>query len=366
MKRIISFLVCIAVLCSVCRMTCRAYSARCFAVINADTAEVLYSENADTRVPMASTTKIMTALILCERENLSDEITIPDGIGAEGTSIGLKAGDRVSLCVLLYGMLLASGNDAANAAAYAVAGGSEAFVKLMNEKAESLGLKNTHFATPSGLDGDGHYTTAYELALLTREALKNEAFAAACSTESITVSYGTPSVRHTFKNHNRLLREYDDITGVKTGYTSAAGRCLVSSAEKGGRRLICVTLNDKNDWADHRELLDKGYSLLKEKSDLKPKSPVTLYAASGEKLSVNLPELKYYTLKDCKAEIKTALPQIIYLPLKKGEIIGRAYYYFNYKCVKELSITAPETQKPRKTTPAEQIKLILSAELYSI
>ena len=175
-------------------------SAKAAVVINADTGEVIYSQNAEEKLPMASTTKIMTALLLCEKGDMEKEITVTDQmVRVEGTSMGLLAGDKVSYKALLYGMLLASGNDAANATAYALGGTIDGFVKMMNDKAVELGLSNTHFETPSGLDGDEHYTTALDLANLARVCMENELFYEAASSKSATLEYGNPPYRRTLK-----------------------------------------------------------------------------------------------------------------------------------------------------------------------
>ena len=206
-------------------------SAKAAVLINGDTGEIIYSYNENEKLPMASTTKIMTALILCETADLSEEITVTaDMLKVEGSSMGLLAGDRVTYHDLLYGMMLASGNDAANVTAISIAGSVEKFAKMMNRRAEELGLKNTHFVTPSGLDADGHYTTAYDLALLAAFALKNEDFAKAASSKSAVLNYGNPPYRRTLTNHNKLLSSFEGAVGVKTGFTKKSGRCLVSAA----------------------------------------------------------------------------------------------------------------------------------------
>ena len=215
---------------------------------------VLYGKNYEVCCGMASTTKIMTALVALEQYDLQQQISIqPEWCGIEGSSMYLKAGEEVTVSELLYGLLLASGNDAATALAGVDPDGSQAFVEKMNHYAMQLGLENTKFENPSGLDGENHYTTALELARLTAEALKNPCFREIVSTKEITTA------GRTLRNHNRLLWEAD-ACGVKTGYTKACGRCLVSAKEQNGRMLICVTLNAPDDWADHKALYDYGFS----------------------------------------------------------------------------------------------------------
>lgn len=215
---------------------------------------VLYEKNANTRRGMASTTKIMTAIIALEQYVLEQTVEIKrEWCGIEGSSMYLKAGERLEVSDLLYGLLLASGNDAATALAGLDPEGAESFVAKMNRKAIELGLTDTHFENPSGLDGENHYTTALELAKLTAYAMEQPDFATIVATKSITVA------GRTLNNHNRLLREID-ACGVKTGFTKACGRCLVSAKEQNGRMLICVTLNDPDDWKDHKALYEYGFS----------------------------------------------------------------------------------------------------------
>ena len=231
-----------------------AVSAQGAVVIDADTGETLFEQNADSRLPMASTTKIMTALVALGEGDLDRVYTVkPEYAAVEGSSMYLKAGETLSLRDTLYGLMLASGNDAAVAIA-GECGGMNAFVGKMNAKAVELGLTDTHFDNPNGLPSDTHYTTAHELAKITAAALKDPVFRQIVSTKSCTVS------GHALSNHNRLLSMYDGAIGVKTGFTRAAGRCLVSAAERNGRTIIAVTLNDPNDWNDHREMLDAGFA----------------------------------------------------------------------------------------------------------
>ena len=231
-----------------------AVSAAGAVVIDADTGETLFEQNADARLPMASTTKIMTALVALGEGDLDRVYTVkPEYAAVEGSSMYLQAGEKLTLRDTLYGLMLASGNDAAVAVA-GECGGMDAFVRKMNEKAAELGLTDTHFDNPNGLPSDTHYTTAHELAKITAAALKDPVFRQIVATKSCTVS------GHTLVNHNRLLNLYGGAIGVKTGFTRAAGRCLVSAAERNGRTLIAVTLNDPNDWNDHMELLDAGFA----------------------------------------------------------------------------------------------------------
>ena len=230
-------------------------SAKSAILMDADTGAVLFAHNADERSLIASTTKIMTALVALEHCAPEDEFTVPpEATGIEGSSMYLKAGETLTVRALLYGLMLQSGNDAAVALALACSGSVAEFVALMNLKAQKLHLTNTHFENPNGLDSPQHYSTARDLALLTRCALKNETFAQIVATKSVRVG------DRCLTNHNKLLCTLDGALGVKTGYTRAAGRVLVSAAEREGRRLIAVTIRDGNDWEDHRALYDFGFS----------------------------------------------------------------------------------------------------------
>ncbi len=219
------------------------------------TGEILCEHDAQARCLIASTTKIMTGLLICEDCELSQEISVPpEAVGIEGSSLYLKAGERVTIENLLYGMMLRSGNDAAAALAIAHSGSIEAFAERMNVRAAQLGLKDSHFANPHGLDAPEHYASARDLARLAAAAMENEDFARVVSTKEYR--FGT----RVLTNHNKLLWRYEGAEGVKTGFTKAAGRILVSSAKRQGRRLICVTIHAPDDWNDHEALLDAAFS----------------------------------------------------------------------------------------------------------
>lgn len=235
-------------------------SASAYIVMEATTGRVLYGKNIHERLAMASTTKIIGALMVLEQENLDEYFMVDsDAIQVEGSSMGLTEGDLVSLYSLACGMMLPSGNDAANAAGVRLYGSIDGFVEAMNQKAEELGLSDTHYVTACGLDAADHYSTAFDLAKLTRIALQNEDFAYICSQSNMKVKFGDPPYERWLKNYNRLLELYPDCIGVKTGFTDDAGRCLVSAAERDGMTLICVTLNAQDDWSLHAFLYDKCF-----------------------------------------------------------------------------------------------------------
>lgn len=226
-------------------------------VIDGKSGAVLYEKNSHVRLPMASTTKIMTCLTVLNYSDTDDIITVDEkSAGTEGSSIYLKSGEKISVNDLLYGLMLESGNDAAAALAAGCFGSEKECVDKMNELCHSLGLVDTHFDNAHGLDSEGHYTTAYELAKITAFALKNPSFRTIVSTKKYA---STSEISRYFSNHNKLLRIYDGAIGVKTGYTSLSGRCLVSAAERDGELYIAVTLNDRNDWEDHIAMLDYAF-----------------------------------------------------------------------------------------------------------
>ena len=316
-------------------------SAKAAALINGDTGEMIFEKNAGERLPMASTTKIMTALLLCE-EDLSKEITVTDEmIRVEGSSMGLKAGDRVSYRDLLYGMLLSSGNDAANVTAFALAGSLDAFAERMNAKADALGLRSTHFVTPSGLDANEHYTTAADLAYLTRAALQNEDFAKAAATESVTLTFGTPPEKHTLINHNKLLKISEDVIGVKTGFTKRAGRCLVSAAKRDGKFVIAVTLCDPDDWSDHEALLEYGFNAVKPVEYCPENAPNSVPVIGGisESVGVEIAPYRGFTEHPEKITATVELPKFLYAPLKQGDKVGEIRYYLGEQKIGSAPVT---------------------------
>ena len=232
-------------------------SAKSAALLDGTTGMCLYEKNGDQRALIASTTKIMTGLLVCEAGEPERSVTVPDAaVWVEGSSMYLKSGETLTRRELLYGMMLHSGNDAALTLAISVSGSEAAFVRQMNLRVRALGLTQTHFANPHGLDSGENYSTALDLAQLARAALQNEAFRTVVSTKTVSCA------GRTLTNHNKLLWRYDGCIGVKTGYTRHAGRILVSAAERDGRQLIAVTISDPDDWRDHAALLDYGFAVL--------------------------------------------------------------------------------------------------------
>ena len=256
-KRVFRIMLILQLLFSICTLQTLAVSTSAVSAIlvDAGSGDVLYEQNADAKMLIASTTKIMTALVAIREGNLSDTVTVSKAAAyTEGSAMYLGIGEELTLETLLYGLMLCSGNDAAVAVAEHVGGSVEGFVAMMNETAEEIGLTSTSFANPNGLDHESHYSTAGDMAILACAAMENETLARIVSTKSITIG------GRTMTNHNKLLSYMDGCTGLKTGYTRAAGRTLVSCAEKDGQRLVAVTLQDGNDWADHQALYEYGFS----------------------------------------------------------------------------------------------------------
>lgn len=317
-------------------------------LISADTGEIIFECNSAQKLPMASTTKIMTTLLCLESGNLYDEFVVDsDAIKVEGSSMGLQEGDIVTKYALCCGMLLPSGNDAANAAAVKIAGSIENFAVLMNDKARELGLSRTFFVTPSGLEGEGHGSSAYDMAMLAREALKNEIFRDICSQSSIELEFGNPPYRRWLKNTNKLLNMYDGVYGVKTGFTDEAGRCLVSSCERDGLNLICVTLNDRNDWSDHAAMYDYGFKAA-HNLELKIPELFELELAGGEndKITVTAADepINITTLAASQEdfEMQIVASPFVYAPVKKGEELAELKISFKGREVRRIPLYAAE------------------------
>ncbi len=313
----------------------------------ADNGEILYEQNSHEKLGIASITKIMTAIIALEYAEVSDiEVRFVSEMSAIGSSMYLKEGEILTLTELTKGMMMVSGNDAANAIAVAVGGSIQEFADLMNEKAKQLGMKDSHFVTPSGLDDDNHYSTAYDMALLCSYAMENETFRNIVSQKSIKVEYVYPENKTQIcTNHNRLLSLYDDCVGIKTGFTKKSGRTLTSAAERDGVRLVAVTLNDGNDWADHQSLYDYGFSLV-ESVQLSTKyqnTEVPVVGAECDSVQVRPYSQAKATVMSSninKIEEKVYLPHFLYAPVKKGGTVGKVEYILNGKVISSVNLVA--------------------------
>ncbi|MDR0904020.1 MAG: D-alanyl-D-alanine carboxypeptidase [Ruminococcus sp.] len=323
-------------------------SAKAAVLIDAKTGQIVYGKNENERLPMASTTKIMTTLLMLESGGLETEFVMGPEILVEGSSMGLLEGDLVSKLDLCYGMMLPSGNDAANATAYILGGGTAGFSELMNRKAATLGMINSHFITPSGLHAANHYSTASDMAILTRAALENPDFAKIAATESIKLEYGNPPYKRWLSNSNKLLSLYDGCIGVKTGFTDEAGRCLISAAERGGVKLICCTLDAPNDWADHTKLLNYGFEAVKAvEAEFNAPEDFAIDVVGGDADEVPLSLERKPIFMSVKGEIpefdcSIILPEFIYAPVTAGQTVGRAEFIYDGNVVDEVSIIAGE------------------------
>jgi len=315
------------------------------------TGRVLFAHNIDERLPIASTTKILTALIALEQPDIDAVFPVDEAaIMVEGSSMGLQKGDKASLRALAAGMLLASGNDAANATAVRIAGSIEGFVAMMNERALSMGLSDTSFETPSGLDGEMHYSTARELALIAREALRNDEFTRICSQSRMRTSYGNPPYNRWLTNHNRLLRDYEGTFGVKTGFTRKAGRCLVSAARRDGIELICITLHAANDWNTHKKLYEQGFKMLQLRDLSKDIPEFTVPVTGGAQPDVAIMKCDTAMLPvpadGSQVEYRIAVEPFLYAPVRKGQYLGEARIFIDGEQVFCVTLAAGSDVAP--------------------
>ncbi len=305
-------------------------SARSASLYEPSTDTFLYKKNENMRLGMASTTKIMTALIAVEELDLTESIEVDKrAIGVEGSSIYIKEGEIFRAIDLVYALILQSANDASLAIAYKISGSVEAFAEKMNEKARLLGLSDTNFTNPHGLDDKEHYTTAHDLAIITAEALKNDTLKQITSTYKKTIE--SSQTKRTLVNHNKLLKTYDGCVGVKTGYTKRTGRSLVSACERDGLQLIAVTINAPDDWNDHRNMLDFGYSLLEMRTlayEGEFSYDIGIVDAEKTKIKVsNKDSLKMVFDKNAsKIKKSVHLPQILTAPISEGDAVGEVIF----------------------------------------
>lgn len=353
MKKLLALILCFAVAfafpISVSAADIPKTGAVAFVLYCVENKKIILSENENERMKPASTTKIMTTLLTLEEAAKNDRvITFTDEMIAEGSSMYLEVGEKLRLSDLAKGMMMVSGNDAANAAAVSVSGSFKKFSNLMNTRAKQIGMENTHFVTPSGLDDDEHYTTAADMALLMAEGLRNKAFSNLTFQKSAAVTFVEPSDKKiTYANHNRLLKLYPDCIGGKTGYTTAAGRCLVSAARRNGVTLVCVTLDDRTDWNDHISLYDYGFSCLSgyHSDDGSMRIDVPCVGGTEKTVAVTGESDVSIILENGstdKIERKVYLDNFVYAPLKKGDSLGRIDYLLDGKVLKSVAIKAAE------------------------
>lgn len=328
-------------------------SARAAVLYVPSTGEFVYEKHADERLPMASTTKIMTALVTLENIiSLDDTVTVPDDcVGIEGSSAYLKAAETVTVEELLYALMLRSANDAAAVLACHIGGSIEGFASLMNEKAHKLGLDSTSFENPHGLDGENHYTTARELAIIASEAMKNPDFRQIVSTNKISFTHG--ELKRTYVNHNKLLWRYDGCIGIKTGFTKKCGRCLVSATNKNGLELIAVTLDAPNDWNDHALLHDIGHEEYEEVKLIEEGGysyDVGVLGSDSEFIRVENDDSISITLKRSNhtVEREVVLPRYVTAPINIGDELGYITFKADGKEVGRVALLAKECAKEQK------------------
>lgn len=335
MKRVCTAMMAILLLCPTALAAEPPTSAVSAILVDAESGRVLYEKNAHEKKLIASITKLMTALVAIESTpDLAQEVTIQrEDTLAEGSSMYLKIGEKLPLETLLYGLLLQSGNDAALAVARHCAGDVETFVDWMNQRAKSLGMKDSHFMNPNGLNDDEHYSTASDMALLARECMAREELAKIVGTKSITL--GTRS----FTNHNKLLWQYEGCEGMKTGYTQLAGRTLVSCARREDQLLLCVTLSDPDDWKDHATLFDYGFETYPRQVLATADKNVRRVPVDGSLnrfVSVHTGKDVYYpTQAEETIRAEVTLPDRVEAPVTEGSIAGKLSFYLGKDCVGE-------------------------------
>ncbi|MBO5008544.1 MAG: D-alanyl-D-alanine carboxypeptidase [Clostridia bacterium] len=327
------------ILCTV-SLNCHALetSAKAAIVIEAEQGSVIYEKNSSQRLTMASTTKIMTAICAIEEGNPEQKVKIaPEAVGVEGSSIYLKHGEELTLKELVYGLMLNSGNDAAVAIACAVSGDVKSFAQLMNKKAKEIGVKNTQFKNPNGLDEEGHYTTAADLAAITAYGLKNDDFRKIVSTYQTTITGNEEAPKRFLTNHNKLLKRYEGCIGVKTGFTKKSGRCLVSAAERDGVTLVAVTLSAPDDWTDHTNMLNYGFERVHSKTMAEKGEPLTeLIVKNGVKDSVDIlceSDFSVAAVDGKRYVTRFKSPGSVDAPVEKGETVGIVEMYMDDKLI---------------------------------
>ncbi len=315
------------------------------------TGQVLFEKDADTKRPMASTTKLMTALVAAERLDVDSMVTVPaNAVLVEGSAMGLRGGDTLSVRDLLVGLLLSSGNDAANALALLTSESLPAFSVLMNAKAAELGMERSVFVTPSGLDEGEHGATARDLALLGAAILKQPLLSEICATKQGTVHVNGKTV--SLKNHNRLLWLYEDAIGLKTGFTKKSGKCLVSAAERNGVTLVVATLNGGDYWNDHMALYEYGFSQVECAALPLPNLPeVSVCGGEQDRVKIateSAPQAILLKSEKDAVETELSLPPFLWAPVEKGDTVGELRYCVNGRVAATVPLIAAETVEPRK------------------
>lgn len=324
-----------------------AVSARSAIVLDTVSGRVLFSREPDRESLIASTTKIMTALVVCEQCNVLDRMRIPkEAVGVEGSSMYLREGEVLTLQELLYGLMLSSGNDAAVALAIYCGGTVEGFAEMMNDKARTLGLTGTHFENPNGLDSPDHHSTARDLAVLAAYAMENPIFAKTVSAKTVTIG------NRCLRNHNKLLWLVKGADGVKTGYTRAAGRILVSSAIRDGRRLVAVTIHDPNDWQDHEALLEEGFARYELKKIISAGDQVGWAEIAGGQPSrvplIAAEDFQYSVAPEENPCLALSEEGVRFAPVAAGAEAGYVYVLIEGNAVGRVPVTYGENAEQRE------------------
>ena len=352
--------------------TVYAISAESAILIDADSGRVLFEKNAHTKRGIASTTKILTAIVVLENASSDEVVNVSyKAANTEGSSMYLKSGEKITVENLLYGLMLNSGNDAATALAEHTAGSVEEFAKLMNKKAKEIGMNSSSFANPHGLDNENHYSTAYDMAMLTKYAMENKTFKNIVGTKTKIAKNENGDYKY-LTNHNKLLSIYEYCLGVKTGFTKKCGRCLVSFSEKNGVKLIAITLNAPNDWNDHIKLYDEYFSIYKRYNII----DINNYVASINIENADDTDLKLYnckainlTLKDeeyKKIKIKYNIKDNVKVPIYKGQILGEINIMLDNKIIASSPVASMYGIQNKKTTTCKDNIIFLLNNLLSL
>lgn len=317
--------------------------------------KVIFEKNSDKKMSMASTTKIMTTLIALEHAQANNkDVTFTKEMTAEGSSMYLKYGYKLKLSDLATGMMTVSGNDAANATAISISGSKEKFSELMNNKAKQIGMKSTHFVTPSGLDDEQHYSTAIDMAHLMSYAMTNEDFAKLTSKKYAKVDFLSPNnMEISYTNHNKLLSMYEYCNGGKTGFTKKSGRCLVTSAEKDGVKLVAVTLNAPDDWNDHIKMYNYGFSQLSVVKNVDKDYSFNVDVVGGVTDRVKVKPVKgvdYIKENNSNNNIthKVIVDNFIYAPIEKGQVVGTIQYFLDDKKLCDVPLISADKVEYKK------------------
>lgn len=352
--------------------TAYAISSESAVLIDAESGRVLYEKNAYEKRGMASTTKIMTALVVLENAKLDEIVTVSyNAAVTEGSSMYLKPNEKITVEGLLYGLMLNSGNDAATALAEHTSGSVEKFSNLMNGKAREIGMKDSSFANPHGLDNENHYSTAYDMALLTKYAMENETFKTIAGTKSKIIQTQDGEYKY-LTNHNKLLSMYEHCLGVKTGFTKRCGRCLVSYSEKNGVKLIAITLNAPDDWNDHISLYEeyfntyKSYNIINSNDyigsiNIENAEDKTLKLYSCKAINLTLNSEEYRKLK-AKYEFKDSIKAPVYV----GQVLGNINVILDNEIIASSPIVSTYGVPEKKTTNYKDNLVFLFNNLISL